>query len=258
MSIIRLPKIEISFNKCVYFASDFHLGISAKSTSLEREVLICRWLQQIAPTAEHIFLLGDIFDAWLEYKTVVPKGFVRLLAALAGLRDRGIPITVFSGNHDLWMYGYFEEELDIQVLHAPARLTIGNHEFLLAHGDGLGPGDIQYKILKNVLRHPATQWVYRWLHPDLGLPLAKYFSGRGAHKKSNEDVFLGADKEFLFQFCTEFLATEHVDHFIFGHRHYMLQHLVASNSTYTNLGDWLKYNSYAVYDGSYLQLKTYG
>jgi UDP-2,3-diacylglucosamine hydrolase len=255
--MLYLPPIVLQPQKQVYFASDFHLGIPDNAASRVREQLICKWLTQIQDNAQHIFLLGDIFDAWLEYKSVVPKGFVRLLGTLAGLRDRGIPITVFSGNHDLWMYGYFEQELGIPVLHQPARINIGEHEFLLAHGDGLGPGDKQYKVLKKTLRHPITQFLYRWLHPDIGLPIAHYFSGRGAHKKTQQEQFQGADKEFLVQYCNSYLQREHVDHFIFGHRHYMLQYPLSNNSIYTNLGDWIRYNSYACYDGAELQLRTF-
>ncbi|MFM2387988.1 MAG: hypothetical protein RL660_2745 [Bacteroidota bacterium] len=256
MAIAQLPSIQLLPGKKVYFASDFHLGMPSAAVSLQREKLICEWLKFAATDAQHIFLLGDIFDAWLEYKHVVPKGFTRLLGTLAQLRDAGIAITVFTGNHDLWMYGYFEQEFDIKVLHHEVRLDINDTKFLLAHGDGLGPGDRSYKMLKGFLNNRITKWAYRWLHPDLGIPMAQWFSQRGAYKKSEEEVFHG-EKEYLIQYCHGILEQQQVAHFIFGHRHYMLQHQLSNTSTYTNLGDWLQYNSYAQFDGQALLLKTY-
>jgi UDP-2,3-diacylglucosamine hydrolase len=252
-----LPAITIPTGKKIYFASDFHLGIPSKEKSLTREKLLCKWLDEITPTAHHIFLLGDIFDAWLEYKTVVPKGFVRLLGKLAQLRDSGIAITTFTGNHDLWMYGYFESELDILVLHEPHHVSINGTTFLLGHGDGLGPGDRGYKVLKSLLRNKTLQWLHRWLHPDIGIKLAMYFSGRGLDKKNQEDPFLGADKEYLVQFCNAYVQQNDVTYFIFGHRHQMITHKLNEKSSYINLGDWLRYNSYGVFADDNFSLLTY-
>lgn len=244
--------------KKVYFASDFHLGIPNQAKSLERERLICRWLDEIKQDAEHIFLLGDLFDAWLEYKNVVPKGYVRFLGKLAELRDSGIMIEAFTGNHDLWMHGYFESELNIKVHHNEIRRTIQGKEFLLAHGDGLGPGDTGYKILKSILRNPFCQWLYRRVHPDTGIGLASYLSRRGPkHEVHLEDEFKGPDKEYLVQYCQQMLSTEHIDYFIFGHRHLALEYPLSEQSLYVNLGDWIRYNSYAVFDGHDLKLAFY-
>jgi UDP-2,3-diacylglucosamine hydrolase len=249
---ITLPK-----GKKIYFASDFHLGIPDAATSLIREKLICAWLDEIKKDAYQIFLLGDIFDAWLEYKTAVPKGFVRLLGKLAQLTDSGIKITAFTGNHDLWMYGYFEQELNIPVYHHPICIRINNQQFVLGHGDGLGPGDAGYKRLKKFLNNKACQWLYQWIHPDIGIRIAQYFSEKGLDKKQTEDTFLGEHKEFLILFCKDYLQQQHADYFLFGHRHYKLCFALNETSTYINLGDWLQYNSYAVYDGLVCSLETY-
>jgi UDP-2,3-diacylglucosamine hydrolase len=257
MHFQSLAPITIPVGKKVYFASDFHLGIPSKEISLQREKLLCQWLDEIAPTAHHIFLLGDIFDAWLEYKTVVPKGFVRLLGKLAQLSDAGIAITAFTGNHDLWMYGYFESELNIPVLHEPHLISINNTAFLLGHGDGLGPGDKGYKLLKVVLNNKVLQWLHRWLHPDIGIKMAMYFSGRGLDKKAEEEPFLGEEKEYLVQFCNTYLQENNIQYFIFGHRHQMVNYDLAKGSKYINLGDWLRYNSYGQFDGTSFQLLQY-
>jgi UDP-2,3-diacylglucosamine hydrolase len=248
-SFPQIAAIQIPAGKKIYFASDFHLGIPDAATSLQREKLICKWLDAISADAHHVFLLGDIFDAWLEYKTVVPKGFTRLLGKLAQLTDSGIGITAFTGNHDLWMYGYFEQELNIPVYHHPIAIQINQKTFLLGHGDGLGPGDHGYKRLKAFLNNKLCQWCYRWVHPDIGVRMANYFSQKGLDKKTDDELFLGEDKEYLILFCKDYIQHNSIDYFVFGHRHFKMEYAVNAQSTYFNLGDWLKYNSYLVYDG---------
>jgi UDP-2,3-diacylglucosamine hydrolase len=250
----QLAPIQLNVGKRVYFASDFHFGIPNAATSNKREALVCQWLDAISKDAQLIIIQGDIFDAWLEYNTVVPKGTVRFLGKLAQLRDAGITIIAFTGNHDLWMYGYFEQELDIPVYHNPITVSINNVKFVLGHGDGLGPGDAGYKRLKYFLNHPICKWVYKWLHPDIGMPIANYFSGRGVYKKQEQEQYLGDDKEYLVQFCKDYLLHQEAHYFIFGHRHYMKQLSLTPASTYINLGDWLHYNSYAVFDGTQVLL----
>lgn len=245
--------------KKIYFASDFHLGIPNRASSLVRERLICRWLDEIKHDAAIIYLVGDMFDAWIEFRNVVPKGFVRFMGKLAELRDSGILIEAFTGNHDLWMRDYFEEELNIPVHHGIVRRIINGKQFLIAHGDGLGPGDKGYKFLKSILRNPLCQWLYRRIHPDTALGIAQYFSERGPkHLGEVEEQFKGAEKEFLVQFCFETLKTEKVDYFIFGHRHLALEYPLPNNSLYVNLGDWINYNSYAMFDGEQLKLHYFG
>jgi len=249
--------MDLPEGKKIYFASDFHLGIPDKATSLERERRICSWLEQIKKDAAQLYLVGDIFDTWFEYKNVVPKGFTRFLGKLAELRDGGLQIEAFTGNHDLWMRGYFEEELDIPVHHQPIERTINGKKFFIGHGDGLGPGDMGYKLLKKVLRSPVSQWLYRRLHPDTGVGLAGWFSRLGPKHGVEEKPFLGPEKEWLVQFCIDKLNKEHVDYFIFGHRHIAIEYPLPKGSLYVNLGDWIRYDSYAVFDGKELRLAYY-
>ncbi len=201
--------------------------------------------------------MGDIFDVWFEYRNVVPKGFTRFLGKLAELSDAGIRIEAFTGNHDLWMRSYFEEELSIPVHHHPLEIEVNGKRFFIAHGDGLGPGDHGYKLLKKVLRNPVAQWLYRRLHPDTGVGVANYFSRKGPKHVSGEKQFLGEEKEWLIIFSKEKLKEKHYDYFIFGHRHLAVQHALQPDSLYINLGDWITFNSYAVFDGTRLELKYY-
>jgi len=251
--------MDLPKGKKVYFASDFHLGIPDKATSIEREKRLCRWLDSIRHDAARIFLVGDLFDAWFEYRHVVPRGYTRFLGKLAELSDAGIPIEVFTGNHDLWMRGYFEEELNITVHHEPVTRTYNGKKFFIAHGDGLGPGDPGYKILKKILTSPVSQWLYRRIHPDTGVGLASWFSRRGPKHMEDDkgNSFQGPEKEWLVQFCLQKLKEEPVDYFIFGHRHIAIMYPLPGNSTYVNLGDWLRFNSYAVLDGESLKLEFF-
>lgn len=256
--MVILRPMQLPEGKKIYFASDFHLGIPDRERSLARERRLCRWMDEIRKDAALIYLVGDIFDVWFEYKNVIPKGHTRFMGKLAELRDAGILIEAFTGNHDLWMRGYFEEELDIPVHHEPIRRNFNGKEFLIAHGDGLGPGDHGYKFLKKVLRSPLSQWLYRRIHPDTGVGMAGWASRLGPkHEEVPEETFMGPDKEWLVQFCLQTLEKEHVDYFIFGHRHLALEYPLPQDSLYVNLGDWIRYNSYAVFDGSSLRLKYF-
>ncbi|MET1258643.1 UDP-2,3-diacylglucosamine diphosphatase [Flagellimonas sp. DF-77] len=251
MDTLTLPK-----GKKVYFASDNHLGAPTSKASMPREKRFVQWLDSIKADAAAIYLMGDLFDFWFEYKTVVPKGFTRTLGKLAELSDAGIPITYFVGNHDLWMNGYFEEELQIPVHHKPQVITINDRRFLIGHGDGLGPGDKGFKRMKKVFTNPFAKWLFRWLHPDLGVRLAQHLSVNNRIISGEADAkFLGEDKEWLIQYCKRKLETAHYDFFIFGHRHLPLEIELNPSSTYINLGDWIKYFTYAVFDGERLTLK---
>ncbi len=243
--------------KKVYFASDFHFGIPTRETSVAREKRVMKWLEKCAEDAEKIYLVGDLFDVWFEYRRVVPKGYVRFLGKLAELADAGLSIEAFTGNHDLWMRGYFEEELGIPVHHAPIERAIAGKKFFIGHGDGLGPGDHGYKAIKRIFRSPVSQWIYRRLHPDTGVNLAEYFSRKGPKHEGADEIFLGPDKEFLIQFCLQKLKREHVDFFVFGHRHLPLEYPLPGGSLYVNLGDWIRYDSYSVFDGERLVLEKF-
>lgn len=253
-----MKSINISAGKKVYFASDNHLGAPTMEQSRPREKKFVAWLDEIKHDAAAIFLLGDLFDFWMEYKTVVPKGFTRTLGKLAEISDSGIPIYYFVGNHDLWMNGYFEEELNIPVFHEPQQYKFNDTSFFIGHGDGLGPGDKGYKRMKKVFTNPVSKWFYRWLHPDWGVRLAQYFSVKNKMISGDDDVkFLGEDKEWLVQYAKRKLETQHYDHFIFGHRHLPLEIGLSENSRYTNLGDWISYYTYGVFDGTKLSLEKF-
>ncbi len=250
--------MEITTSKKVYFLSDFHLGAPNEVESRKREDRLVRFLQDAHKDAGVIFIVGDIFDFWFEYKTVVPKGFVRILGTLAQMADEGIQLHIFTGNHDLWMQDYLSKELNAKLYFEPQEFTIHNKRFLIGHGDGLGPGDNGYKRLKKIFTNPICQWLFRWLHPDAGIQLANYFSRKSRAKTGNADeLFLGEDKEWLILYTKEKAKTMAVDFFIFGHRHYAIDLKINDKSRYINLGDWIRLNTYAVFDGKDLQLLTW-
>ena len=240
-----MTTITTSENKKIYFASDQHLGAPTPKASLPREKKFVAWLDIIKEDAGTIFLLGDLFDFWFEYKTVVPKGFVRVLGKLAELKDAGIDIYFFVGNHDLWMRDYFQKELNIPVFHKPQEFEINGKIFLIGHGDGLGPSDYGYKRMKKVFTFPFFKWLFRWLHPDIGVRLGHYFSVKNKLISGDEDArFLGEENEWLAQYCRRKLTEKHYDFFVFGHRHLPLEIELNNNSTYINLGDWIQHFTY--------------
>jgi UDP-2,3-diacylglucosamine hydrolase len=254
----KATHIKVPEGKKIYFSSDNHLGAPTQKESLPREKKFVAWLDEIKDDAAAVFLLGDLFDFWFEYKKVVPKGFTRTLGKLAEISDSGIPIYYFVGNHDLWMSGYFEEELNISVFHKPHEFFFNQTSFLIGHGDGLGPGDKGYKRMKKVFTNSFSKWLFRWLHPDLGVRLAQYMSVKNKLISGNEDeTFLGEDNEWLIQYCKRKLQENHRDFFVFGHRHLPLEIDLEPNSKYINLGDWISYYTYGVFDGNTMELKKY-
>lgn len=250
--------MEIPDGKRIYFASDQHLGAPTPELSIVRERLFVQWLDEIKHDAHEIFIVGDLFDFWFEYRSVVPKGFVRVLGKLAELSDSGIKIHFFTGNHDLWMNDYFEKELNIPVYHEAHEFTYNGKTFFIAHGDGLGPGDKGYKRMKKLFRHTFSKWLYKWLHPDIGVRLGQYLSVKNKLISGDEDVvYLGEDKEWLIIYAKRKLEAKHFNYFIFGHRHLPMVLNIGENSNYVNLGDWITYFTYGVFDGHKLDLKTY-
>ena len=245
-------------NKNIYFLSDFHLGSPNPEASLAREKRIVQFLDSIKNIAEQIFIVGDMFDFWFEYKHVVPRGYVRLLGKLAELTDAGIRIHFFVGNHDMWMRTYFQNELNISLYFNPAQCEFNGKKFLVGHGDGQGPGDHGYKFLKKIFRNPICQWVFGIIPPAIGLGLANYFSNQSRKIASKKpEPFLGPTGEYLIIYSNEILQKEHIDYFIFGHRHLPVDYELNANSHYINLGEWLSYDSYAVFDGEKTTLKYF-
>ncbi len=250
MTVALMP--EISAGSMLYLASDFHLGAPDAASSLVREKKIVAWLDHVASDATDILLVGDVFDFWFEYKYAIPKGFIRFQGKLAELKDRGIQIRLFTGNHDMWMFDYFSTELGIPVHRNPVICQQNGKKFVIGHGDGLGPGDRQYKILKKIFANPACQWAFQWIHPNVGMWIAQRWSknSRLHNASKNEDHFLG-DKEYLLQYCKSELEKSHVDFFIFGHRHLPLDIDLGQGSRYINLGEWIRFYTYAkIQDGS--------
>ena len=251
-------QFELSKDKLIFFASDQHLGAPTYAASRQREQVFLQWLDRIEAQAQALFLLGDLFDFWFEYKKVVPKGFVRTLGKLAQMKDSGIEIFIFTGNHDLWMANYFPTELGIPVFHKPTAVKINEKQFLLGHGDGLGPGDMGYKRMKKIFINPLAKWLFRWFHPDLGVALAQRLSIRNRLISGDENVqFQGKENEWLAQYCHRKLQSQHYDFFVFGHRHLPLELPIASQSLYVNTGDWIHHNTYAEFDGNNLKLKKW-
>ncbi|MBU2926642.1 UDP-2,3-diacylglucosamine diphosphatase [Winogradskyella psychrotolerans] len=250
--------MHIAEGKKIYFASDNHLGAPTNEASRPREKKFVAWLDDIKHDAAAIFLMGDLFDFWFEYKTVVPKGFTRTLGKLAEISDSGIPIHYFVGNHDLWMNGYFEEELGIPVYHKPQEFTFNKTSVFIGHGDGLGPGDKGYKRMKKVFTNPFFQWLFKWMHPDIGVKIGQYMSVKNKMISGDDDAkFLGEDNEWLVAYCKRKLKEKHSDFFVFGHRHLPLEIQLNETSKYINLGDWIQYYTYGVFDGENFELKTY-
>ena len=250
--------MQLPAGKKVYFSSDNHLGAPTHEASRPREKKFVSWLDEVKDDAAAIFLLGDLFDFWFEYKTVVPKGFTRVLGKLAELTDSGIPVYFFVGNHDLWMRDYFEVELGIPIYRDVMEFTINDKVFLIGHGDGKGPGDKGYKRMKKVFTHPFFKWLFRWLHPELGVRIAQYLSVKNKLISGEEDkTFLGEENEWLAAYARRKLENKHYDYFIFGHRHLPMEIQVGDNSTYFNLCDWITHFSYGEFDGENFRLKEY-
>ena len=253
---MKTNSLELRQGEKIYFASDFHLGIPDHASSLIRERLLVEWLEFIRKDAREIYLMGDLFDFWFEYKTVVPKGFVRLFGKLAEITDSGIAVHLFRGNHDIWAFDYLAQELNIN-LHRESQIKVfnGRHLFL-AHGDGLGPGDKGYKMLKKVFEFKLNQWLFRWIHPDIGTRIALYFSRKSRYandllKAEGENIRERTIyDERLYHFSKEMLASDPaINFFIFGHQHEPMDETISPDCRMIILGDWLKNFSYAVFDG---------
>ena len=256
-----MEPIHLLPGKKIYFASDFHLGAPSPEKSLEREKKICRWLQEIRADAQVIFLAGDLFDFWFEFKRVVPRGYTRLLGTLAELADSGIRILVFQGNHDMWMRDYFTKEFGAEVYREPREYEVNGKRLMVGHGDGLGPGDRTYKFLKLIFESRVCRWLFSTLlHPDfsmwLGYTWASH-SWKNHNKELDYSRFISKENEFLYLYCLEEEKKVHRDYYIFGHRHQKLDIPINENSRYINLGDWIRFFSYAVFDGEDVLLQEY-
>lgn len=243
--------------KKIYFASDFHLGVPTFEKSREREDAIVAWLTHAQKDAEKIFLVGDIFDFWFEYKHSIPKGFVRLQGKLAELVDQEIEVIFFIGNHDMWMFDYFEKEIGVKIYRKEREFELLGTKFFIGHGDGLGPGDKGYKFIKKVFANKFCQWCFARLHPNLGIGMANYWSRKSRGKEKEPQEFLGEDKEWLVTYTKEKSQEVDARYFIFGHRHLPIEFELPNGSKYINLGDWINHRTYVVFDGKDLEMKKW-
>lgn len=250
--------MQLENEKKIYFASDLHLGAPNYEESLKRERHFVKWLEEIRHDAAEIYIVGDLFDFWFEYKKAVPRGFVRVLGKLAEIVDSGIPVHMFTGNHDMWIFDYLPQEIGLTLYRKPIEKQWNEKKFMIGHGDGLGPGDHGYKFIKKVFENPFLQWSFARLHPNFGIGLADYFSKKSRAKTGDDDAkFLGEENEWLVIYCKEVLKKQHFDYFVFGHRHLPLDIELQPNSRYVNLGDWIQYFTYGVFDGKSMALKDY-
>lgn len=242
----------------IYFVSDCHFGIPDHEQSLEREKKLVKWLSEVSADAAEIYILGDLFDFWFEYKTVVPRGYTRLLGKLAELTDRGITIHLFTGNHDMWMFDYFSRELGIEITRRPVDRNCFNLKLMIGHGDGLGPGDYGYKFIKKVFASKLCQWLFARLHPNFAMGLGLFFSRRSRLARGESDyVYKGDAKERLLQYCIHQQGIEHHDIYVFGHRHLPLDLPLPGNARYVNLGDWIVHFTYGKLSEKGFELLSY-
>ncbi len=242
--------MQIPEGKKIYFASDFHFGVPNEISSKEREKRVVKWLDSVKETAFEIYLVGDLFDFWFEYKHAIPKGFVRFQGKIAEIVDSGIPVHFFIGNHDMWMFDYFEKELGVTIHRKPIVIHRNEKKIYIGHGDGLGPGDKGYKFIKKVFASKVSQWLFARFHPNFGIGLANFMSRKSRAASGHKDQqFLGDENEWLLIYSKEIEAKGHHDYYIFGHRHLPMDLKVNEKSRYINLGEWLNYDSYAYFEG---------
>lgn len=243
---------QLQPGKKIYFASDFHLGASSKEDSSDREQKLVNWLESIRKDAQQLFLVGDLFDFWYEYRHVVPKGHIRFLGKLAELSDQGIEVIVFCGNHDLWFKDYLTEEISARIIHEPISIQLGEKRFYIAHGDGLGPGGYKFKLIKSVFTNPLCKWMFGWVHPTIGFGLARFWSKLSKEREPQE-----SEDEKLIIHSKSIERKSHHDFYVYGDCHLVKHEEFVQSSYYINLGDWISNYSYGVFDGSDFEIKRY-
>ena len=239
----------------IYFTSDFHLGAPNHTESIKREKKICLWLDNIKNDAKEIYLVGDIFDFWFEYKTAIPKGFERLKGKLCELTDSGVTIHFFPGNHDLWTFGYLEKELGLIIHKKPLTTEIYGKTFYIAHGDGLGRGDFTYTIIKNIFNNNICQYLFSTIHPNIGIWLAKVWSKKSRNKGGFNKANIVRNQ--LINYSKEILKNQNINYFIFGHIHEPIEIELNQFCKYINIGDCISHFSFLELDESNLLIKYF-
>ena len=250
-------KIDLQQNKKIYFASDLHLGLYPRDKSKEREKIFVRWLNEIQPQCQVLFLLGDVFDFWYEYRKVIPRGFTRFLGKLCEFTDQGIEVHLFTGNHDVWMFDYLPSEIGVIVHQKNIISEINNKIFFIGHGDGLDKNDWGYRFMKACFTSKTLQFLFSRLHPNLALAIGHAWSKKSRYSKGIAEDFMGEAKEQQIIFAKEFIKNNTIDYFVFGHRHIPLDLKINEKTRLFNLGEWIFSNSYAVFDGINMELKYY-
>ncbi len=253
---MEVKAINLVEGKKIYFASDFHLGAPDYTSSLIREKKIIRWLDQIKSDVQELFILGDVFDFWYEYPYLAPKGHVRFLAKIAEFTDENIPVSFFKGNHDMWMKKYLPQEIGVKVYDNELDLTINDHKMQIGHGDGLGPGDFSYKLLKKVFRSGWAKWLFSRFHPNFSFWIANTWSGHSRLHNKDDEKHLG-EKEYIYQYCQEQQELKNRDLYVFGHRHLPMEMELKNGGKYINIGEWIQYYTYGVFDGKSFTLSKY-
>ncbi len=250
-------KMEKARNK-IYFASDLHLGMHPRETSREREQIFIRWLKSVEDEMSELWLLGDVFDYWFEYRKVVPRGFTRFIGKLADLSDKGIPIHIFTGNHDVWLFDYLPGEVGAIIHYDPLIIERGTKKFHLSHGDGLTTQDKGYLLLKSIFRSKFLQWCYARLHPNGSTAFAQWWSKKSRYGKDLALPYKGDDEEEQIIFARKMQRENpDIDFFIFGHRHIPYDVEIAPGKHAICLGDWIENFSYGVFDGETFCLERF-
>ena len=244
--------LQLKKNKKAYFAGDFHLGRPDKKSSSIREKKIISWLNHISKDAQEVFLMGDVFDFWFEYRNVIPKENLRFLSTISNMIDSGINFHYFLGNRDMWVLSYFNE-LGIKVYDNPQKFLLNNKLILVGHGDGIGKGDLGFKFLKLIFKNKICQFLFRWIHPDIGIPLGRFLSGSKRIMNISENAKRN-DKRII-HYCNEYRKEENIDTFIFGHSHYKNKKKLSEGCYYFNCGEWMTDSPFLEFDGKNFELK---
>lgn len=250
-------EFSLAEGKKAYFASDVHLGLYPYDQSAAREKDFVRWLEEIKKDAGILFLVGDIFDYWYEYRKVAPRGFVRFLGKLSEITDSGIPVYFFTGNHDVWIFDYLPSELGVIVCKNPIEILINNKKFFIGHGDGIGPGDTSYKMLRRIFHSRFLQFFFSRLHPNFTFALGQNWSKHSRYSKGLVEPYLGQEREYNILFAKDYLKEHAIDFFIFGHRHIPMDISLNRSSRLINLGEWILAYTFAVFDGKEMSLQSF-